>query len=90
MIKQATVDLYWKIRSLTLNYLGEAIVEMSQGFDLEGQFTQIQSKVIVIPMEDASPVLDKVATEGLTRRRDIGLSIYEYVLNNGIIKGELL
>lgn len=82
-----------KLLPLTLHANGTATVSVRTGFADDGgvwlsDFTS--EKAVNISADGVSEILDAKSTEGMTRRDDLSLAVYMYLVKNGLIEaGEI-
>ena len=53
----------------------------------DGTTIQLNQQQIDIPLSETAPVLDVSPTPGLTRRQDIAMTIYDYLIAKGLVTG---
>lgn len=87
-VSYGTYQKQMKLLPLTLHAGGEATVVVRFGFVAEGsnEFTATTEQTFNISADIVSSILDTAPTAGLTRRDDLSLAIYTYLVTNGLIE----
>ena len=80
------VDLEYKLLPITLNEDGSTKVTVRKGYTLNGIFNIIEGITTELSKETTASVLDTIPTPGLSRRDDLSLAIYTYLVTNNLIE----
>jgi hypothetical protein len=73
-----------KLLPLTLSADGTAHVTVRYGFaDEQGNFAAISEKTVPMSEIDVATILGASPTPGLTRRDDLSLAVYTWLVTNG-------
>lgn len=75
-----------RLLPLTLNADGSATVSWRFGFIDDGNFVPSEEYSARVTAEDVSRILDAPAREGMTRRDDLSLAVYTYLVASGLVK----
>ncbi len=80
-----------KLLPLALHSDGSASISVRWGFQPEnGEWAPFGEQQFQIPADDVSAILDATPREGLTRRDDLSLCVYEYLVSKKKIEaGEI-
>lgn len=80
-----------KLLPLVLHDTGSASITVRFGYvGDDGVFTATTSDTFNIPESDVSLILDAPPMNGLTRRNDLSLAVYQYLVLNGLVpQGEI-
>ena len=82
-----TYQKQMKLLPLTLHAGGGATVVVRFGFVGEsGGFDSTTEQTFNIPESDVALILDTTPVNGLTRRDDLSLAIYTYLVTNGLVE----
>lgn len=85
IISEPTKIIY-KILPLTFEQDGSVDVTINKCIEhSDGSFEPISSSVVYLSTEEVSAVLDVPPTPNLTRRQDIGLLLYQLLLDKGYV-----
>jgi hypothetical protein len=75
-----------KLLPLTLNSDGSAVVAVRWGFQSDqNDWTPVSEQQFYITPEEVSSILDSEPRLGMTRRDDLSLSVYEYLVQSSKI-----
>jgi hypothetical protein len=86
-ITYGTYTKQTKSLPLTLHADGSATVSMRFGFvGADEVFNAIEEKTFSISQADVSEILDAPPIPGITRRNDLSLAIYTYLVTRGLIE----
>lgn len=78
-----------KLLPLTLHANGSATISVRWGFH-NGTWQPFTEQQFNISAEDVSEILDAPPVEGMTRRDDLSIAVYQYLVNKGLIEaGEI-
>jgi hypothetical protein len=73
-----------KLLPLTLAADGTATVAVRYGFaDDHGNFNPVTEKHVPVSADQVSAILDAAPTPGLSRRDDLSLAMYTWLVTNG-------
>lgn len=85
------VVIAYKLLPLTLSSNGTSSVTVRRGFvHGDGNFEVVSEKIIQISADDTANVLDAMPTEGLTRRDDLSLAVYQHLVSIGEVAGTVV
>lgn len=86
-IQYGTYTKQLKLLPLTLSEDGSAVCTARFGFVGENSIFQcIEGKTFVLDAEEVSQILDAPPTPGLSRRDDLSLAIYSYLVTKGLVE----
>lgn len=89
-ISYGTYDMQLKLLPLVLHEHGGADVTVRYGFVVDGEFRATSQRMFTINASDVSTILDADPTPGLTRRDDLSLAVYAYLVAQGLVEaGEI-
>lgn len=89
-ISYGTYDMQLKLLPLVLFDHGGAEVTVRYGFVIDGEFRATSQRSFTISADDVSLILDAPPTAGLTRRDDLSLAVYAYLVAQGLVEaGEI-
>ena len=89
-IQYGTYTKQLKLLPLSLLDDGSATVTVRFGYSSNGSFEAATTQVFYMPAEAVEAVLDAEPVGGLTRRDDLSLAIYQYLVTNGLVEaGEI-
>ena len=90
-ITLSTVSLIYVILPITINEDGSSTVIVKKGYyDNKNNFICIQGTTCQISIADTQTVLSAMPTEGLNRKDDIALAIYQYLISKNLVEqGEI-
>jgi len=81
------VTIVHKLLPLTLFADGSTEVVIRRGLEhASGEFESLTEKRVRISAEDTSAVLDAPPTPGMTRRDDLSLAVYLYLVQTGQVE----
>ena len=89
-IKYAPADIIGILAPITFNADGSASIVFSKEAIVAGSRVPIAQRTILISKEKASLLLDQPPVSGLTRRDDIALAIYQFLVESGEIEAGLI
>jgi len=75
-----------KLLPLTMNIDGSADVTLKYGFIENGLFNPFNEKSIRISPQAVADILDSTPQVGMTRRDDLALAIYSYLVTNDLVE----
>jgi hypothetical protein len=85
-ISYGNVEMQAKLLPLILNDNGSATVTARMGYtDSSNVFTPISQQTFTIESSDVSQILDVSPVAGLTRRDDLSLAVYNYLVSKGLM-----
>jgi hypothetical protein len=83
-IQYGTYTKQLKLLPLTLSDDGTAVCTARFGFvGDDGEFQSVEGRSFTFSAEEVSGILDAEPTSGLTRRDDLSLAIYTYLVSQG-------
>ena len=85
-ISLGQIDLELKLLPLSLSDDGSASVTVRKGYVKNSVFVVISTEAFAIPSSDVSLILDAPAQDGLSRRDDLSLAIYSYLVGKGLVE----
>lgn len=85
-ISYGSYEKQLKLLPIVLNLDGSADVTLKYGFIDNGVFTAFGEKAVKISPEGVSSVLDIPPQPGLTRRDDLSLAVYNYLVANNLVE----
>ncbi len=78
-----------KLLPLTLHADGGATISIRWGFH-NGGWTPYSEQQFTISADEVATILDAPPVEGMTRRDDLSLAVYHYLVEKGLIEaGEI-
>ena len=80
------INLEYKLLPITLNEDGTTKIVIRKGYTLNGIFNIIEGITIELSAVITASVLDTTPTPGLSRRDDLSLAIYTYLVTNNLIE----
>ena len=85
-VTYGTFQKQLKLLPLTLHATGGATVAVRFGYvGDDGEFNATTEQAFSIDAENVALILDAQPTVGLTRRDDLSLAIYTYLVTNGLV-----
>jgi hypothetical protein len=81
-----TVDLEYIILPIELLVDGSCQVTVRKGYKDNGIFNVIEGNTVTVPVVDTSAILDADPVLGLSRRNDLALAIYQYLVANNHVE----
>jgi len=89
-ISYGSFDRQLKLLPLVLHDHGGADVTVRYGFVIDGEFQSTSQRSFSINAADVSTILDAPPTAGLSRRDDLSLAVYAYLVAQGLVEaGEI-
>jgi hypothetical protein len=85
-ISYGSYEKQLKLLPIILNLDGSADITLKYGFIDNGSFMAFDEKVVKISPEGVRSVLDIQANTNLTRRDDLSLAIYNYLVANNLVE----
>ena len=85
-ISYGNVEKQLKILPISLNIDGTATVIVKYGFVENEVFSPYAEKSVHITKEGVDAVLDSAPTPTLTRREDLSLAVYNYLIDNDLVE----
>ena len=82
-----TVTLEYKSLPLLLSEDGSATVTLRKGYMVNSNFIAITSENFHASKEEVSNILDANSIQGLTRRNDLSLALYQFCVSKGAQAG---
>lgn len=86
-ITYGTYTKQLKLLPLVLNSEGTAVITVRYGYVRDGEdFVDVSAGQFNIDSATVSSILDAPPTPGLTRRDDLSLAIYQYLVTQGFVE----
>lgn len=82
-----TVTLEYKSLPVVLSDDGSATITLRKGYTKDGVFYAISSESYYASKEELAEILDQPAINGLTRRVDLSLVLYQFCVSKGAQTG---
>jgi hypothetical protein len=82
-----TVTLEYKSLPLILNEDGTATVTLRKGYISDSVFVALSTENYYASKEEVSAILDAQGIQGLTRRNDLSLALYQFCVSKGAQSG---
>ena len=85
-ISYGTYEKQMKSLPITLHADGTASVTIRVGYMIDEVFSDVTERHFQIDVASVSGILDNLPVPGLTRRDDLSLAIYTYLVTNGLVE----
>lgn len=85
-ISYGTFEKQVKLLPITINFDGSSLITLKYGFIENNNFNVIKEEIIAINAVDTASLLDTLPQAGMTRRNDLALAIYNYLIDNNLIE----
>ena len=82
-----TVTLEYKSLPLVLSDDGSATVTLRKGYTINSEFIAIASENYYATKEEVAAILDVAGIQGITRRADLSLALYQFCVSKGAQSG---
>lgn len=86
-ISLGQVTLEYKSLPLQYNVDGSVVITLRKGYMKGEEFVVIGSETYVASKEEADVIMDAQPLNGLTRRNDLSLAIYQFCVSKGAEAG---
>ena len=81
-----TITLEYKLLPIVLNEDGTSKIVIRKGYMSNGIFNTIEGHTFEFTKEVTDSILDKLPIQDITRREDLAIAIYLYLVNNGLVE----
>jgi len=85
-ISYGTFEKQVKLLPVTMNSDGSSFITLKYGFIENNNFNVVREEIIKISAADTASLLDTSPQPGMTRRDDLALAIYNYLVDNNLVE----
>lgn len=84
------VSLEYKILPIEIREDGSCAVTVRKGYMDNGVFQVIEGNAFIVPTLDTDAILNVVPSTGLSRKDDLAMAIYEWLIKNNHITSGII